>query len=447
MHPTQSPWLAQLSAREPHGLSRGSDADVVVVGAGIAGIATTYQLLMHSDHSVILVDAGRIAHGATGRNAGHVVNEFERPIGNIMEVFGKDMALDALKNVESGWDILEEMLSMSAIHDSYEACVSYNGFATIDTLLDNLRTHNIRSAAGIIHEPILVKNDPAILAQIPGELMAHVTPVPHSAVLEILHTDDTSFIGAEIAQIACMNSALFCEDLTAWMLRKFADRFQVTEETPVTTVVLHSSSAELHTATHRLTARHVVLCTNGYKTVRIEQSAGDAIDPVFHAMVQGVAGYMTGYLDAAPKPAQAFSYFHPEEYYITRRPYALENGSTASLTCLGGGDAELPENTAFDPLAPFPPEVEQGLAHEILHVYNGLPETATHTFLWQGLMGYTKNTIRRIGFEPRNNVLLYNLGCNGVGILPSVYGGKRIRQLLNGDTLPPSIFDPINGDR
>jgi glycine/D-amino acid oxidase-like deaminating enzyme len=36
---------------------------------------------------------------------------------------------------------------------------------------------------------------------------------------------------------------------------------------------------------------------------------------------------------------------------------------------------------------------------------------------------------------------MYNLGCNGVGILPSIYGAKRIAQLLAGETLGPSIFD------
>jgi glycine/D-amino acid oxidase-like deaminating enzyme len=71
---------------------------------------------------------------------------------------------------------------------------------------------------------------------------------------------------------------------------------------------------------------------------------------------------------------------------------------------------------------------------------------ATRVFQWQGLMGYTPNNIRRIGFEPRNSALLYNLGCNGVGMLPSVYGGKRIAQLLSGIHLPPSIFDPDKGD-
>jgi glycine/D-amino acid oxidase-like deaminating enzyme len=38
--------------------------------------------------------------------------------------------------------------------------------------------------------------------------------------------------------------------------------------------------------------------------------------------------------------------------------------------------------------------------------------------------------------------VLYNTGCNGIGILPSIAGGKRIARILKGEILPKSIFDP-----
>ncbi len=440
MHPTTSPWLAQLDDREPYVLTGKTTCDVAIIGAGIAGIATAYQLLMHSDKSVILLDAGLIAHGATGRNAGHVVNEFEHPLSDIISTYGTEQTLDALRSIESGWDIIEEMLSMSGLRESYDRCTSYNGYVGIETLLENLRTHEIRLQAGITHEPILVCNDPAILAQIPAPLLSHILPVPHSAVLELLKTDDTSFIGVYIAQIGCMNSAHFCTQLAAWMLKKFGDRFQVSEQTPVQTLTLSSNQATVHTSTITLTAGHVVLCTNGYKSLHIENT-GDPIDPVFQGMVRGVGGYMTGYLDAAPASISALGYYHPLEFYLTRHPYLQKDGTVVSLTCLGGIDTPLDETVSFDPSVDLPIETEQALSHEILHTYRGLPETAHHAFLWQGLMGYTPNGIRRIGFEKRNSVLLYNLGCNGTGILPSIYGGKRIRQLLNGEQLGASIFD------
>ena len=70
------------------------------------------------------------------------------------------------------------------------------------------------------------------------------------------------------------------------------------------------------------------------------------------------------------------------------------------------------------------------------------PKDTRRDFSWKGLMGYTPNGIRIIGPDPANRSLLYNLGCNGIGILPSLYGGKRIARYVNGETLEPSIFDP-----
>jgi glycine/D-amino acid oxidase-like deaminating enzyme len=65
-----------------------------------------------------------------------------------------------------------------------------------------------------------------------------------------------------------------------------------------------------------------------------------------------------------------------------------------------------------------------------------------YEYRWHGLMGYTPGLIRVVGRHPRHPALLYNLGCHGVGFLPSLSGGERIARLLAGHTLPPSIFDP-----
>ena len=51
------------------------------------------------------------------------------------------------------------------------------------------------------------------------------------------------------------------------------------------------------------------------------------------------------------------------------------------------------------------------------------------------------NGVRMVGPEPKNPVLLYNLGCNGIGILPSIYGASKIARHIKGENVEPSIFD------
>jgi glycine/D-amino acid oxidase-like deaminating enzyme len=77
------------------------------------------------------------------------------------------------------------------------------------------------------------------------------------------------------------------------------------------------------------------------------------------------------------------------------------------------------------------------------HYYTPAPKSKiNYDFTWHGLMGYTANGIRLIGPSSENPNLLYNLGCNGIGILPSIYGGFKISQFLLNVTQAPSIFDP-----
>ena len=45
------------------------------------------------------------------------------------------------------------------------------------------------------------------------------------------------------------------------------------------------------------------------------------------------------------------------------------------------------------------------------------------------------------GHVPRHPVVLYNLGCNGVGFLPSIHGATRVARILAGEQVEASIFD------
>jgi len=453
MHKFTSPWLAQLKEERPHfHINENTSCDVAIVGGGIAGMATAYHLLKNTQHSVLLIEAGRIAHGATGRNAGQVVSYFERSFESIVEAFGLEMAATAQNNIDAAWDILEGIVKKCGLSTPLHMCVGYAGFSKLDQILSHLEERALKDKAGIKLKPLLIKADPVLRQQIPEHLQKYILEVPHSIILKALETEDQTFIALEISKKGCMNSALFCEELAAWMTTVYPERFRIAEHLPVEVVQLEKNSATLKTASVTITAKKVVLCTNGFEHFTIENNSGDQIDKGFHIDIQGVVGYMAGYYDEAGQVPAAVSYYRPklakESYhYLTRRPYENSESSAYSLICIGGPERFLPDRATYDPTRPFPADVDEELDSELRNSYSDLPPAASRTFLWQGLMCYTPNKLRRIGYEPKNNVLLYNLGCNGVGILPSLYGGKRIAQLLSGIHLPPCIFDPANGHK
>ena len=89
-HENTSPWLRQVKRTRPViTLSEDANSDVAIVGGGISGVVTSYFLLCDTTSSVMLIEKGRVAHGATGHNGGQAVAAFERSLIELCEKFGK----------------------------------------------------------------------------------------------------------------------------------------------------------------------------------------------------------------------------------------------------------------------------------------------------------------------------------------------------------------------
>ena len=89
MIPNSSPWLAQLNRTRPAiPLSENRTTDIVIVGGGIAGAISAYFTLRDTQEQVIVIEADRVAHGATGHNAGQITSYFERPFESLVKEFG-----------------------------------------------------------------------------------------------------------------------------------------------------------------------------------------------------------------------------------------------------------------------------------------------------------------------------------------------------------------------
>ena len=453
---TRSPWIHQLDhERKIISLTADEKADIAIVGAGIAGISTAFFILKETNRRVVVLEKGKLAHGATGHNAGQIASYFERPFYELAEEFGLEMAAKAQRAVEEAWELLDRMYTEAGLSIPLARFMGQAGFSTYDQVIRHLKDNACRKKAGLRTEGFKISDTAAFAKTIPGEYKELYEIVPHKEVLDLLQTENKEYIAALSYQKGCLNSALFCQEIVSYLAKAYPGRFSLYEHTPIRKLVLRGEKAVLDAERHTVEAEKVILCTNGFEGLTILNEGGLAIDAKFHHLVKGMVGYMSAYIEPMNKPPTAISYFAPENtnssdpfaedpyFYLTRRPFDFEGKANSNLISVGGPEFPLENRIDYDGDLDYPEDAKNRIHAFVKSTYDPDPNRKIdYQFTWHGLMGYTPSGVRVIGEEPKNRALLYNLGCNGVGILPSIYGAKRISDILSKKPIEKMIFDP-----
>src|SRR5690242_302848 len=84
-------WIEDGPAIEASPLQSDEMCDVVVIGSGIAGLSTAYELCRFG-RSVIVVDRGKIGGGMTARTTAHLATELDDFYSELIRVRGEDEA-------------------------------------------------------------------------------------------------------------------------------------------------------------------------------------------------------------------------------------------------------------------------------------------------------------------------------------------------------------------
>lgn len=452
MRINKSPWIQQLDhERKSITLNKDVDTDIAIIGAGIAGISTAYFILKYTNQRVVMLEQARLAHGATGHNAGQVVARFERPLADIEKEFGFEKTRDAIQSLNSAWLLIDEMYEDAKLDIVFSKTKGNIGFSNLYQVLQALADLEIEVRSGLQKNSFLISETAPFLDSIPRIYKNLYKIVPQSEILKIMETTDNGFHALYSDDVACMNSALFCQEIVMFLLKKYGDRFALYEETRVNKIVLKENHGLLDAEKNTINASKIILCTNGFENFDILNDGGLAINKNFHHLVGGKVGYMSGYLENIKKPPTVIAYctdeYDPKDpesiyLYLTRRPHEYGD-KKHNLVCMGGPEIDLRDKAEYMRNYDYPDEIPARIDEFIKKEYNADPDLKMdYEFTWHGLMGYTPNRIRLIGEEPKNNVLLYNLGCNGIGIIPSIYGGRRIARIMAGEDLKPTIFDP-----
>lgn len=442
--------MHQYRRRSAERLGASFDTDIVVVGGGIAGVATAYFLLTTTPYRVALVEAKRVGEGASGHNAGQALADFERSFSDMAQEFGGALASASYKAMQTAWQLFEELISRIPLHTNVDVCTGKIALWSREQIEAYLEDARMKLAAGIESDPMYVDRDMRASSVFRAQDRHLVQFVDKAHMRQLLRVTHCPYRAIVLDKRGCANSALLCEQLVEWMLRSFADRFRCFENTPIDRVELGKERGAVVHEKYKLTARKIILCTNGFESFAIQNQAGANIDTKFHHLVEGVVGYMAAYEDPhGDGLVDAASYYQTrfvgsDPYiYATWRP-SLAHGRRGSMVCFGGPETHLADREVY--------KTGMGVPSHVVDELHGWYQTLKHpsrhhvarrpTYTWHGLMGYTPNRVRCIGEEPCNPVLMYNLGCNGIGMLPSIFGGKRIADMINGKATMKLIFDP-----
>ncbi len=447
--PNRSPWIAQLEQDgPPEPLTADTRADVVVVGAGIAGVATAFFLLRGTGRNVLLLERERVARGATGRNAGQMTTYFERPLSDIAADHGAAMAGEAQSGFEDAPRLLEVMVAEAGCTVRLERFTGHLGLFSLHHLEVHLECELVRRGSGLTPRTCMVAADAEFLAAIPPRFTDLYAVVPRERVRELLEVEDDQYCAVLSEPKGCANSGALAQQVLAYLKRQHGGRFRYADCTNVERIILADDHAEVHAGGATVDAEHVVLCTNGFVDHVVQDANGAPVELAHDQRIVGRIAHMAAFVEDAHRSPAALSYVRNTVIggalpyvYVTRRTYDRA-AEAVTLTCMGGPEYEFHE-PRYDREAEFPGEMLALLDDQVRpFAQPQRPPGRPYDFHWHGLMGYNESGIRVIGPHPRCRRLLYNLGCNGVGFLPSLCGAERLARMLDGEVLEPSIFDP-----
>jgi glycine/D-amino acid oxidase-like deaminating enzyme/nitrite reductase/ring-hydroxylating ferredoxin subunit len=120
---TKSVWMDTAVAKAP-ALDGDRRADVVVIGSGIAGLSTAYELTGRG-RSVIVLDRGKIGSGMTARTTAHLASVLDEGYAQLIEARGLDVAQTVYQSQAAAINRIETIQASDQIACDFERVDGY----------------------------------------------------------------------------------------------------------------------------------------------------------------------------------------------------------------------------------------------------------------------------------------------------------------------------------
>lgn len=372
-------WLVNKGPNYPV-LSQDIEVDIVVVGAGLCGASTSWHLSQQGLR-VALVEARDVAHGATGRNAGFILQGTAERYNRAIEQMGRDKARTIHHLSVENHRLMREWI------EAHKSDCEYR------------QGGSLQLASSPEEEQELIESADLLLQDgFEAELL-------YGDELGEPYLDAGFQTGIVLPEDGEIHPAKFVQHVIREIHQSGV---QVYTHSPISQVDA-SDGAHLHTQFGSIKAHMAVLCTNAYLPQLL---------PTYQEIVHPVRGQM---LCTTP------------QQLIFERPIYADHGfdywrqKPDGRIVLGGWrnldpDGEVGyEETLHDGI--------QDSMTRFLQRFNGLGTVEIES-RWSGIMGFSRDGLPLIGTVPGNDNLLIGAGFTGHGFGFAWLAGRSLATMI-----------------
>lgn len=355
--------------------------DVAVVGGGIIGTSTAYWLKrLYPKRSVALLDAQTIGFGATGRNAGFLLQGAAVDFATDIQRYGEDLAALLWAFTLENRNLIAAEFDAARIQFSPSGSVLLAGDAAED--------QRLQASATLLHE-----RAQAVRYWDAGEVASKTKGIGYQG-------------GLYIKSGACLNSQLLVREIAG------TSGAQLLEHHPVYAIRPDGGRIALFTPRRRVLADRVVLALNAYLPKLLPETAS-VIRPVRAQM------FATQPLE----PWLKYPVYSHEGYYYLRQLAGGEllMGGARHLHTAGEVGYEDATTEALQN------NLRQYIKNHYPHLTGGL-DASNISQQWSGTMGFTPDGLPIIGKARGIDGCIWAAGFNGHGMGYGFRFGKLLAQ-------------------
>jgi len=390
-------WLAQDGRPEPRpGLTGSTAADLVIVGGGFTGLWAAVQAKEDDPtRDVLLLEAGRIADGASGRNGGFVSASLTHGLANGLTHFPQEL---------------------QQLH--------HLGLRNFEALLGSIERYGIDARVERTGE-VTVATAPWQVSALADAVDLHrtfderVDLLDAEAARQLVHSP--TYHGAMWVRDGV---ALVDPSRLAWGLLETAEALgvRVLEHTPIAGLDRDGANAGIVVLGHgaSVRARQVLLATNAFR----------GLVPAIRARVVPVWDYVLMTEPLTAPQMESIGWSGRQGLADASNQFHYYRLTSDNRILWGGYDAVYYRNNGIGPELGQRDETHQLLAGQFLDTFPQL-EGVRFTHRWGGPIATTTRFTLTAGTAHRGRVA-YAVGYTGLGVGASRFGARVALDLLSG---------------